>query len=204
MTHAAAVWLVDCRRISDTELAPFGAWLGPSEQQRLARFVRDERRRQFIAGRALLRQSLAPLLGIAAADVPLVERPGQAPMLDLPGSEQVGFSLSHSGGWVGCAVSATTRLGFDLELVDPSRNIGELASQAFDLDTQAWLAARPEASRLRDFYRLWSAAEARFKLHAPVATEIAFPHPALSMVLCAAQVFERPPELKAAMLAPGE
>ena len=114
-------------------------------------------------------------------------------MLDLPGCADVGFSLSHSGHWVACAVSATTRLGLDVELIDASRNIDELAAQAFDAERQAWLAARPASDRPRDFYRMWSAAEARFKLGAPVAHESYLPHPELSIVLCGAQPLAHEP-----------
>jgi 4'-phosphopantetheinyl transferase len=200
MHHTATVWLLDCRGLGDEELAPFAAWLGPSEAQRLTRFVRAGRRRQFVAGRALLRQSLGQLLGMAPVDVRLVERPGNAPLLDLPGSAEVGFSLSHSGHWVSCAVSATSRLGLDVELIDASRNIDELAAQAFDAEQQAWLDDRPASHRLRNFYQLWSAAEARFKLGPPVAHESQLQHPELSIVVCSARPLAHEPELKLTML----
>lgn len=198
MQHTATVWLLDCRGIGDEELAPFAGWLGPSEAQRLARFVRAGRRRQFVAGRALLRQSLGALLGMSPESVRLVERPGNAPLLDVPGTEDVGFSLSHSGEWVACAVSATSRLGLDVERIDAARDIDALAAQAFDAEQQAWLAAQPASARVRDFYQLWSSAEARFKLGAPVEHEFRLPHPDLSIVLCSAQRLAPQPELKMA------
>lgn len=200
MQHTATVWLLDCRDIGDEELAPFAGWLGPSEVQRLERFVRAGRRRQFVAGRALLRKTLGQLLDMAPADVRLAERAGNAPLLDLPGTADVGFSLSHSGDWVACAVSATARLGLDVERLDATRNIDELAAQAFDAEQQAWLAGRPAAERLHDFYQLWSAAEARFKLGAPVAHELHLSHPELSIVLCSARRLVPEPEVKIATL----
>jgi 4'-phosphopantetheinyl transferase len=200
MQHTATVWLLDCREIGDEELEPFAGWLGPSEAERLTRFVRAGRRRQFVAGRALLRKSLGQLLGMAPADVRLVERPGNAPLLDLPDCAEVGFSLSHSGHWVACAVSATSRLGLDVELIDASRNIVELAAQAFDAEQQAWLAARPVADRLRDFYQLWSANEARFKLGTAVAEEFYLAHPDLSIVLCSARRLAQTAPLKVTTL----
>jgi 4'-phosphopantetheinyl transferase len=200
MQHRATVRLLDCRGIGDEELAPFANWLGPSEAQRLRRFVRAGRRRQFLAGRALLRKSLGQLLGMAPADVRLIERPGNAPLLDLPGCADVGFSLSHSGDWVGCAISSTSRLGLDLELIDASRNIDELAAQAFDAEQQAWLTARSPSDRLRDFYRLWSATEARFKLGGPFAHESHLPHPELAIVLCSARPLAAEPECMLSLL----
>lgn len=202
MIHTATVWLLDCRAIGDKELAPYAAWLGASEAQRLMRFVRPGRRRQFVAGRALLRQSLGQLLGMPPATVPLVEQPGNAPLLDLSDSAEVGFSLSHSGHWVACAVSATSRLGLDVERIDASRSIELLAAHVFNAEQQAWLASRPAANRPQNFYMLWSATEARFKLGVPIAHEAYLPHPELSVVLCSAQPLAAEPEVKSVLLKP--
>jgi 4'-phosphopantetheinyl transferase len=202
MKHTATVWLLNCQAIGDEELAPFVAWLGLSEVQRLTRFVRAGRRQQFLAGRALLRQLLGELLGMQPAAVPLVERPGNVPLLDLPESAEVGFSLSHSGHWVACAVSATSRLGLDVERMDESRDIEALGAHIFDAEHQIWLAGRAAAHRLQDFYELWSATEARFKLGAPIAHEAYLSHPELSVVLCSAQPLAAEPELKLTVLKP--
>jgi 4'-phosphopantetheinyl transferase len=190
------VWLLDAGALTDGVLAAYTSWLSESERERVGRFVRPARKRQFIAGRALLRLALARVLGIAPQDVSLLDRPGQAPMLTRPACTQVGFSISHSGPWVGCAVSDAGRVGFDIELIDPERDIHALADQAFDEQQRAWLASRPRESRVRDFYSLWSAAEARFKLGvAPVST-FEFPHPALSVVLCCEREPARAPGLE--------
>jgi 4'-phosphopantetheinyl transferase len=200
MAHAAAVRLVDGRAIGDEALAPFVAWLSPGEAQRYARFVRPLRRRQFLIGRILLRQALGKLLGVPAATVELVEQPGNAPRLAWPDSALPGFSLSHSGPWVACAVSADTKLGLDIEQIDPARDVLALAAQAFDQDEIAWLCARPDASRMRDFYQLWSTREARFKLNAPGAHCISLAHAQLSVVLCSARPLPHRPELVPASL----
>jgi 4'-phosphopantetheinyl transferase len=196
----AALRLLDCRHVTDEALAPFACWLGDSETERLARFVRRERRRQFVAGRALLRQLLAQLLDLEPPEVKLLERAGNAPLLDMHGCASVGFSVSHSGHWVACAVSATSRLGLDVELLDPSRNIDELAAQAFDAGQQAWLASRPPGSRMRDFFQLWSSTEARYKLGARPVDEITLAHPELSIVLCSEKHLAQPPQLQTATL----
>jgi 4'-phosphopantetheinyl transferase len=92
------------------------------------------------------------------------------------------------------------RVGVDIELIDPARDIDALAGQAFDAQQRAWLAARPDACRVRDFYTLWSTAEARFKLGvAPVST-LEFPHPELSVVLCCGHAPACPPVLETVML----
>ena len=185
----ARVCLVDMRAIGDLELADHLAWLGPTEMARHGRFVQKHRRRQFLIGRILLRRMLGCLLSVAPIQVKLIERPGQAPLLD--GMEtSPGFSLSHSGHWVACAVSAQTRLGLDIEVIDLERDVDALAEHAFDAAQAAMLKQLPMAQRVPAFYRRWSMQEARCKLGncGDAAAEcISLPHPALSVALCSAQ-----------------
>jgi 4'-phosphopantetheinyl transferase len=178
------VRLLDAGTLDDAVLAGCLAWLDDSERERLARFVRRERRRQFIAGRMLARRTLGAVLGVAPETVRLVERPGAAPALAVPDAGAAGFSISHSGAWIACAASAMGRVGLDVEMVDPARDIDALAAQAFDASQQAWLAARPAASRLADFYRAWSTLEARFKLGTAAAATFDLSRPGLSIVVC--------------------
>jgi 4'-phosphopantetheinyl transferase len=194
------VWLADAGNVSDTALAYYAGWLGADECLRAGRFVRPARRRHFILGRALLRLALARLLGLAPHTIGLLERPGAAPMLCLDGHEGVGFSISHSGRWVGCAASLACRVGFDIEVKDQGRNLDALAEQAFDEEQRSWLASRPPDGRVRDFYTLWSTAEARFKLGAASAAVFEFQHPELSVVLCSEQVLARQPAVELVML----
>jgi len=194
VAHKACIWLLDATSVTDGRLARFADWLDDSERRRLARFIRPARRRQFLAGRALARLALGDTLALAPQDVRLVERPGAAPSLVLPGGGNAGFSISHSGPWVGCAVSKTSRIGFDLELIDPARDIDALAAQAFDHEQLRWLAARPPASRVHDFYRSWSEAEARCKLGMTPHSLYHLPHASLSMALCCEHVLVAPPE----------
>jgi 4'-phosphopantetheinyl transferase len=201
LTVQASVWFIDSDTIADDRLEEFRAWLGADELLRYSRFVRPERQRQFVLGRVLLRQCLAAVLSAPAREIRLVERPGNAPRLAWPDCPGAGFSISHSGNWVACAVSASTALGLDIERIDATRDIGELAAQAFDAEQQAWLAARPESTRVRDFYQLWSQAEARIKLGGPAACETALFHPGFAAALCSAHPLAGPPGLQLATLA---
>jgi 4'-phosphopantetheinyl transferase len=202
LTTQACAWFVDSDAVTDDSLEEYRAWLGADELRRYSRFVRPERQRQFVLGRVLLRQCLGAVLAVPARDIRLVERPGQAPGLAWPDSPRPGFSISHSGHWVACAVSASTALGFDIERIDTTRDIGALSAQAFDREQQAWLAARPASNRVRDFYQMWSQAEARIKLGGPAAYETALHHPAFAAALCSAQPLSEPPELQMVILRP--
>ncbi|WP_422975892.1 4-phosphopantetheinyl transferase [Undibacterium sp. Ji49W] len=193
---------MDSSLIEDRELACYTSWLGPTELQRYQRFVRSERQRQFLLGRILLRHSLSQLLDVPVSVLQLTERPGNAPQLDFPVCPDLGFSLSHSGNWVACALSASTRLGLDIELLNPDRDFPALALHAFDAADaveNAWLQQQDVGNRMHDFYRLWTSREARIKLNAKLNMENAeclhFPHPELSITLCSAGQLTSPPQL---------
>jgi 4'-phosphopantetheinyl transferase len=200
MASSVTVWLADARSVDPDALATYRAWLGEGERMRMECFVRDVRRQQFLIGRGLLRQGLGRVLGVAPSEVVLEERPGQAPRLCGVGSGVAEFSLSHSGPWIACAVSADTAVGVDIEAIDLRRDVLSLAQAAFSAEQCAWLSARPEADRARAFYELWSLAEARIKLNAEPQDSYVLPHPALSIVLCSARPLRAAPLLTPASM----
>jgi len=178
------VWLADIAHLPDARLADFARWLSASERERHARFVREERRRQFLAGRALLRMALGRLLGMAPDRVVLAERPGQAPALADPPDARIGFSISHSGPLVACAASTVTRVGLDVERIDPARDVLALAGQAFPRADLARLRACGGNARTALFYRLWCLHEARLKLACDSGAEYSFGHDGVEGALC--------------------
>jgi 4'-phosphopantetheinyl transferase len=205
------VWLVDIGDIggigeldedtaeTSSGLASCLALLGSAEMQRYRRFVRAQRRRQFLAGRLLLRYAASLLLDVAPQALSVTERTGQAPLLSLDdGRRPPFFSLSHSGRWVACAISAGHPVGLDIEVMRGDRDLPALAGQAFGTAGAQELAALPAAEYLAAFYQRWSRQEACFKLGdagadgaAPVCIDL--PHPALSFVVCSAGMMPRPP-----------
>jgi 4'-phosphopantetheinyl transferase len=195
----AKVWLLDARTAADSA-AVFRSWLSLSEERRFLAFGRALRRNQFLMGRGLLRLALSELLGKPARGVVLEDVPGRAPRLVEPLAEEIGFSISHSGDWVACAVGAGTRLGLDLELRDASRDLQALAAHSFDAAAQAALAALPQAAQADAFYRMWSEQEARIKLNAPCAGAYEFEHPLLSIAACSSAELNAAPRLMAARL----
>lgn len=195
MACRASLLLADGRSVGDERLATFLPWLGAAEAGRYQRFARRERQRQFLIGRVLARIALGELLGVPARGLALEERLGLGPVLFGPHAAP-GLSISHSGHWIACAVSADTALGLDIEAIDPARDTQALAQQAFDAEQNAWLAERPERSRLRDFYMMWSAHEARIKLGRQPVQTIELFHPDISIVLCSAQPLDDLPGLK--------
>jgi 4'-phosphopantetheinyl transferase len=195
------LWLIDIGALDAASIDSFAARLGAGEAARYARFARPLRQRQFLLGRMLLRHAIGALLGVPAAAVGALEQPGQAPRVVLADAARAPpcFSLSHSGHWVACAVSADTPLGLDIEVMDASRDVSALAAAAFDAGQCESLAGLPDAARVPAFYRLWCETEARHKLgplgpnSAPVCVGV--PHESLSIVLCSAAPLSAAPEV---------
>jgi 4'-phosphopantetheinyl transferase len=198
--HQASVWLLDAGVLADEALAAYAGWLDGSECRRLARFIRPARRRQFLAGRVLARLALGDLLKLEPRSIRLEDRPGRAPLLASPGDAAVGFSISHSGCWVACALSRSSKIGLDIEVIDRTRDIDALAAQAFDEDRQAWLGTRPCNTRRQDFYSLWSRAEAQCKLGSPAGSVFDLSTAGLAIVLCCEQALCRAPEVETVRL----
>lgn len=188
-----SIWLAKVPA-ADAALAAYWPWLTAQELARLERFARPLRRRQFLAGRVLLRMGLGALLDVAPERIELDAVPGQAPQMLWPGA-CVGLSVAHSGDWAGCAVSTGTALGFDIEVRDRTRDMDALARHAFDAAACARLAALEPHERPDAFYAMWSEMEARIKLGAAGTSGscLALPHAALSMVLCSAIPLAVPP-----------
>ncbi|WP_028676255.1 4'-phosphopantetheinyl transferase family protein [Salinispora arenicola] len=113
------------------------------------------------AGR-LLRQAAAGVLGCPEADLVVSHRPGGAPLVERGtglGRVTVPASVSRHGGVTVVAVRADGPVGVDVERHRCLPALG-LARRWYDPSEVAWLAARPEAGRDRDFLRLWTAKEA--------------------------------------------
>jgi 4'-phosphopantetheinyl transferase len=194
---AAQVWLARIDGLDEARLQAYAGWLGDGERERT--FVREVRRRQFIAARALLRIAIGTLLDVPPASVALGGAPGRAPWLLVPDVPLAGLSVSHSGPWVGCAVSVDTALGLDIEVKDASRDIDALAGHAFDAATCARLAALPFDERIDAFYGTWSAQEAGIKLGvAGSCLELA--HPELAVVVCSGEALAEVPGVQVVSL----
>ncbi|SFU77681.1 4'-phosphopantetheinyl transferase family protein [Pseudoduganella namucuonensis] len=183
----ADLWLLDAAAVDAALAAEWLSAMGPGERHRYHGFKRPARRAQFLAGRMLLRRALMEAAGIAPHALEVCERPGAAPELRVAhGARAPYFSLSHSGHWIACAVSAATPLGVDIEIMDAARDIAALSAQAFTEAEAAAIAALPEPGRVPAFYALWSRREAEYKLGSAPSHFHAVSHPELSVALCTA------------------
>jgi 4'-phosphopantetheinyl transferase len=170
---SATLWLLDGSRVAEVDVAFFVQQLGESEARRYLCFKRKERQRQFLLARMLLRLAVAKLMMLPPDTLGVVERDSNAPQLVLPNEKcmQPAFSISHSRGWVACAVSSNASLGVDIEVESSARDIIGISQSAFHPSDHLWLLRQSETARLAAFYHLWCTREALYKLMSSLGSE---------------------------------
>jgi phosphopantetheinyl transferase len=145
------------------------AWMGGAERARWADLA-GASRRDFSAGRGLLRTLLHARTGADAAAWDVSAGSGTAPLArSRAGAGDVPASLSHRLGWVAAAI-ADGRVGVDIECERPARTDpaerAALMLQAAEMDD--WIAL-PCEQRESALLTRWTAKEAWFKASPPGA-----------------------------------
>ena len=136
---ARQAWIA-AARIADLgpqALAQARRGLGPRDRRRYAGFRSEKRKREFLAGRALLQEMGVRFDSSSAGDIRVQGRGGA--------------SVSHARGWVACVVVSTGRPGIDIEPMI-ERDFAKLGE---------WQFGRSCAKK--EFYELWTRYEARVK-----------------------------------------
>lgn len=124
-------------RIGALPLARARRKLGPLDRRRYAGFRSEKRRREFLAGRALLQR-----LGVKF---------DSAPHGGIRAQGRAGASVAHARGWVACVVVSAGRPGIDIEPMI-ERDFARLGEWKFG-----------RAGSREEFYERWTRHEARLK-----------------------------------------
>ena len=82
------------------------------------------------------------------------------PQLEPEQSDGLEFNVSHSHGWLACAVSRKVAVGVDVELCDEARDFMRLARRYFQAQELVALEGLPVEEQRQRFYRLWTLKEA--------------------------------------------
>jgi len=86
---------------------------------------------------------------------------GKPGLLDSP--RPLDFNLSHSAGWLACAVTAGTVVGLDIEYCDPDRDVLKLAGRFFQAYEIEDLQACNKEEQTARFYDYWTLKESSIK-----------------------------------------
>jgi 4'-phosphopantetheinyl transferase len=126
------------------------------------RFLRDDDRRRFLTGRALIRSVLGGYLGCPPTEIPLAVTAFGKPYLRRDGGPDLRFNLSHSGSLVALAVGIRDEAGIDVE-AEPPGNADELVSIVLSGPERRAYEELPPALRAAAFLRCWTRKEAILK-----------------------------------------
>jgi 4'-phosphopantetheinyl transferase len=156
---AVHLWLCEVDSVEDPQF--FCQVLNADELQRCQRFP-EQYRSEAILTRALLRASLSRYDQVDPADWEFSIAEHGKPAISSP-SSSLAFNVSHSEGWIVCAVSVGMELGVDLQFCDPDRKVGRLARRFFSEAEAVTLSRRSDSEQRELFYDLWTLKEARTK-----------------------------------------
>lgn len=162
-SNEVRVWIATVPA-DERRLAGVSRVLSPEERQRAERFKANEPRREFVFGRAILRQLLGASLNVEPTVPVFGYGPQGKPFLLHPaGDAKLGFNLAHSGGLVVIALASGRDVGVDIESIHQLDNWPDMAERIFSPRELRELRALPESQQLEAFFNGWTRKEAYFK-----------------------------------------
>jgi 4'-phosphopantetheinyl transferase len=150
--------------IAPQQVGQFRETLSPDERSRADRFYFERDRRHFITARGILRTIIASYLEITPSALQFSYNEFGKP--ELEESHKIGdlkFNVSHSGGLALVAVAMAREVGVDLEAIDRSVQIDELARHFFSANENASLSRLAPSQRFAGFFNCWTRKEAYIK-----------------------------------------
>jgi 4'-phosphopantetheinyl transferase len=139
--------------------------LCPGERQQAERFTFDRRRREYVLAHGLVRAALSRFAPEVTPKAWRFTRGRYGrPFISTPQSaEPLHFTLSHTDGFVACAVSTCERIGIDVEATDRPAAHLEIARTFFSSLELASLTSLPPAQQKDRFFDIWTLKEAYVK-----------------------------------------
>lgn len=159
LTGQTQLWRIDLADEDAVQLldAAYGL-LNDEERTKAARMRAGHPRDEFVAGRGALRALLGSALGCHGRELSFVTGEHGKPSLTVNGPA---FNVAHSHGLVVVALADLERIGVDVEWMDQTVEIVDVAQTAFHPDDAARVAAAPPGEgQLAEFYRIWTCREA--------------------------------------------
>ena len=138
--------------------------LTEQEAERYQRYTSEQRRKQFLLGRMLIRKTLSQYAEPPPAAWKFVVNGYGKPTIEMAGEgNALFFNLSHSGDRLVLAIANNESIGVDIEARNKPRRLPKVADRYFSPTEVADLFALPEAEQLSRFYDLWTLKEAYIK-----------------------------------------
>ena len=157
--------LVETAKVDIDRLAPaYHRIITADENERMARFVFEPDRRQFLITRALVRTMLSRYAALAPHDWRFVtNRYGRPEVVARPaGVPDLRFNISHTEGLIACAVTVGREVGVDVENLN-RKVTHDIPGRFFAPRELADLRSLPDAEQPRAFFDYWTLKEAYIK-----------------------------------------
>ena len=158
------VWTASLPPPDGAALADLAWMLSADEHERAERFRANEPRRQFVFGRAFLRQLLGACLNVGPATLVFGSHARGKPFLLQPSvGGDLRFNLSHSGSMVAIAIARGREVGVDIEFFHRINDWPLLVRRIFSHSEQSELSSLAEPQQQEAFFNGWTRKEAFLK-----------------------------------------
>ena len=159
-----AVWWMEFGALPAAVISRWRACLDPAELARADRFHFGEDRLTYTAAHWLVRTALASVAGLPPAEWRfVVEKQGKPAIDPALCRPELRFNLSHTRGFVACAVSVSSEIGIDVEALTRTPAGLDIAERFFSPSEVAILRGKAQDQRLDTFLRFWTLKEAFIK-----------------------------------------
>jgi 4'-phosphopantetheinyl transferase len=180
------IWTAPTEGWSEAIVSGLLDTLDPSETARSARFRVEAARFHYVAAHALARFAIGRALARNARSLEFDYDSLGKP--HLVGATDLGFSLSHADGLVGCALGVHREIGIDIENMRQETDLDAISDVAFAGSEREWVAASSIGDRRELIFQFWTLKEAYLK-----AKGVGFSHPPEEAVF---DLAEQQPRLK--------
>jgi 4'-phosphopantetheinyl transferase len=154
------LWRIDLEETADL-IEPYSSLLDDEERAKSLRYRIGRPRDHFAIGRACLRALLGANLEADPRTITITNGLHGKPEASPVGGNNIAFNVAHSKDRILIALSRKGSIGVDVEHIDPSTDIMEVAQANFTANEVATLSALSNAdARLRTFYTYWTRKEA--------------------------------------------
>jgi len=153
------LWYRDTERLDLAAVEQAEAMLSEEERARSSRFRSWHDRRDFVIAHDLLRRSLSKCYGVSPEAWAFAAGALGQPIVRAP-TCHASFSISHTRGLVACAIASEMTVGVDIERVDPTFPIDEVAERHFTSQEVAALRRLSGDARAVLFCEFWTLKEA--------------------------------------------
>ena len=172
--------------------------LSDAERERASRFRFEEDAHRYRIARGTLRTLLGRYLDVSPGDVAFGETEhGRPYRLDTHALPDLDFNLSHSGDLALFAFCLGSRVGIDVEWVQPLSDMDALVDMNFSPNERSIYHALDTEARQPAFFRCWTRKEAFVKA---IGEGLSHPLDAFDVTLGA----DEPPRLLRLASAPGD